>query len=86
MSMKRDEWLREFGECTTIENTPINLDKLLTECSRPHIVHFVWSEFDRVCEEEDCFAGTRWTEIMTGVHLRTEELDADGKVVHVQES
>ena len=69
MSMKKNEWLQQFGGCTTLENTPANLVELLTEYYRDPLVIFLWSEFDRVCDQDDCFAGTRWTEIMTGVHL-----------------
>ena len=48
MSMKKNEWLQQFGGCTTLENTPANFVELLTEYYRDPLVIFLWSEFDRV--------------------------------------
>ena len=68
MSMKKDEWLREFGGCTTIENTPGTFMNLLREYDLMSGLIFLWSELDYVCTEEAYFVGTRWTEIVSGVH------------------
>jgi hypothetical protein len=69
MRMTRNEWFLRFGGSTILENTPENLAKLLSKDALLSLVVFVWSEFDRICPEEDYFAGTRWKEILPRVHL-----------------
>ena len=69
MRRTRDEWFLRFGGPTILENTPDNLMNLLSKDDRLSLVVFVWSEFDRICPEEDYFAGTRWKGIIPHVHL-----------------
>jgi hypothetical protein len=66
--MKKDEWLQKFGACTAIENTPDTFMNLAKEYDLGSGLIFLWSELANTCGEEDYFAGTQWTEIVSGVH------------------
>jgi hypothetical protein len=67
--MKKDEWLEKFGACIAIENTSDEFVRLLRE-ENPWVgpPTFLWSEFDRICGLHSSFPGTRWAEIVSGVH------------------
>jgi hypothetical protein len=69
MSIMKEAWLERFGGCETLENTPAVIAELEKRALDgvpigPH----VWSEFEKQCEQDEYFAGTRWTEIISGVH------------------
>ena len=68
VSMMKQEWLERFGGCETLENTPVVIAELEKSAldGMPSGSH-VWSEFEKQCEQDEYFAGTRWTEIISGV-------------------
>jgi hypothetical protein len=69
MSIMKRAWLERFGGCETLENTPAviaELDKRALD-GMP-IGSYVWSELEKQCEQDEHFAGTRWTEIVSGIH------------------
>ena len=68
MSMMKEAWLESFGGCETLENTPATIAELEKRAlaGLPTESH-VWSELEKQCEQDEYFAGTRWTEIISGV-------------------
>ena len=67
MSMMKEAWLERFGWCKVRKYTRRNrrtgkgsLDGMPTGA-------YVWSEFERQCEPDSYFTGTRWTDIVSGV-------------------
>ncbi len=67
-SIRKKEWLERFGGCETLENTPAVVAELENGALNGQPTSaYVWSEFDKQCEQDEDFAGTRWTEIASGV-------------------
>ena len=67
-SIRKQEWLERFGGCDILENTPAVIAELEKGAlnGKPTSA-YVWSEFDKQCERDEDFPGTRWTEIASGV-------------------
>ena len=69
MSMMKEAWLERFGGCETLENTPAVIAELEKRAlDGVPIGSYVWSELEKQCEQDEYFAGTRWTEIVSGIH------------------
>jgi hypothetical protein len=69
ISVMKEAWLERFGGCETLENTPAVIAELEKRAldGVPAGSH-VWSELEKQCEQDEYFAGTRWTEIVSGIH------------------
>ena len=67
ISMMKEAWLERFGGCETLENTPAVIAELEKRAldGMPAGSH-VWSELEKQCEQDEYFAGTRWTESLRG--------------------
>ena len=53
----------------TLENTPAVIAELEKRALDGMFTgSHVWSEFEKQCKQDEYFAGTRWTEIVSGVH------------------
>lgn len=67
MRMTKEEWLEQFGGCETLENTAALMGEL-DHSALDGSWFCVWSEFERQCERDEYFAGTRWREIVSGIY------------------
>jgi hypothetical protein len=69
MRLTKNEWLARYGACETLDNTPENLARFeATTTDGLGRWPCVWSEYERQCAGDNSFAGTCWTEIVSGFH------------------
>jgi hypothetical protein len=68
--MTKEDWLRRYGWCEILENTPVTRAFLASSGLADRLDQtYIWSEFERACEDpEEYFTGTRWREIIRGVY------------------